>query len=213
MAHSSGADSRGDLRLDFDRRVRLEFRRSQLGSDGGLLIVRELDRALGLSDLASAALADTRTGANRVHRIAGLFPRVGFAVPHLSMEPEWINGFYNRRGTAEQHIHEGKYASRWTRRSCRRFRDNENRLQFHALAYNRAVFLSHVGLPELMAEWSLTSLHLKLIKISARVVRTPAPSPSSWLRPRSPAPWFARSSRQSNACGHLWPRHADSSYS
>lgn len=45
------------------------------------------------------------------------------------------------------------------------------RLQLHALAYNLAVFLSHVGLPEPMADWSLTSPQLKLIKIGARVVR------------------------------------------
>ena len=45
------------------------------------------------------------------------------------------------------------------------------RLQLHALAYNLAVFLANVGLPEPMAEWSLTSLQLKLIKIGARVVR------------------------------------------
>nr|WP_255471672.1 transposase [Poseidonocella sp. HB161398] len=76
----------------------------------------------------------------------------------------------NRRSTAEQHIREGKYAIRWTRLSCRRFRDNEARLQLHALAYNLAVFLANVGLPEPMDEWSLTSLQLKLIKIGARVV-------------------------------------------
>lgn len=73
MAHPSGSSSRGDLRLDFDRRVRLEFRGSQLSSDGGLLLVRKLDEALGLSDLASAALAEHPTGANRVHQMAGLF--------------------------------------------------------------------------------------------------------------------------------------------
>jgi hypothetical protein len=100
-----------------------------------------------------------------------LFPRVGFMVTNLPMEPDWVVQFYNQRGTAEQHIREGKYAIRWTRLSCRRFRDNEVRLQLHALAYNLAVFLSHVGLPEPMADWSLTSLQLKLIKIGARVVR------------------------------------------
>ena len=73
MAHPSGAVSRDDLRLDFDRRVRLEFRGTQLSSDGGLLIVRELDEALGLSELAADALADHRTGSNRVHQMAGLF--------------------------------------------------------------------------------------------------------------------------------------------
>ena len=100
-----------------------------------------------------------------------LFPRVGFIVTNLPMEPDWVMGFYNQRGTAEQHIKEGKYAFRWTRLSCRKFRDNEVRLQLHALAYNLATFLRCIELPEAMADWSLTSLQLKLIKIGARVVR------------------------------------------
>ena len=33
-----------------------------------------------------------------------LFPRVGFVVSNLQMEPDWIIRFYNQRGTAEQHI-------------------------------------------------------------------------------------------------------------
>ena len=100
-----------------------------------------------------------------------LFPRVGFIVTNLPMEPDWVVRFYNQRGTAEQHIKEGKYAFRWTRLSCRKFRDNEVRLQLHALAYNLATFLRCIELPEEMAQWSLTSLQLKLIKIGARVVR------------------------------------------
>jgi len=60
---------------------------------------------------------------------------------------------------------------RWTRLSCKRFRDNEVRLQLHALADNLATFLRYIDLPEAMADWSLTSLQLKLIKIGARVVR------------------------------------------
>src|SRR3546814_16239747 len=44
-------------------------------------------------------------------------------------------------------------------------------LQLHALAYNLATFLRCIELPEAMADWSLTSLQLKLIKIGARVVR------------------------------------------
>jgi hypothetical protein len=57
-----------------------------------------------------------------------LFPRVGFIVTNLPMEPDCVVRFYNQRGTAEQHIKEGKYAFRWTRPSCKRFRDNEVRL-------------------------------------------------------------------------------------
>ena len=44
-------------------------------------------------------------------------------------------------------------------------------LQLHALAYNLATFLRCIDLPEAMADWSLTSLQMKLIKIGARVVR------------------------------------------
>jgi hypothetical protein len=56
------------------------------------------------------------------------------------------------------------------------------RLQLDALAYNLATFLRCIDFPDAMAGWSLTSLQLKLIKIGARVVRHPAPSPSSWQR-------------------------------
>jgi regulation of enolase protein 1 (concanavalin A-like superfamily) len=45
------------------------------------------------------------------------------------------------------------------------------RLQLHALACNRASFLRSIDLPEAMADWSLTSLQLKLLKIGARVMR------------------------------------------
>jgi len=100
-----------------------------------------------------------------------LFPKVGFIVTNMPMDPDWVVRFYNQRGTAEQHIKEGKYAFHWTRLSCKRFRDNEVRLQLHALAYNLATFLRCIELPEAMADWSLTSLQLKLIKIGARVVR------------------------------------------
>ena len=37
-----------------------------------------------------------------------LFPRVGFVVTNMPMEADWIIQFYNQRGTAEQHIKEGK---------------------------------------------------------------------------------------------------------
>lgn len=69
MDHPLGVGSeRGDLG-DFDRQVRLEFRGTQLSSDGGLLVMRELGDALGLSDLASMALSDSRRGMNTTHRL------------------------------------------------------------------------------------------------------------------------------------------------
>ena len=79
--------------------------------------------------------------------------------------------FYNGRGTAEQHIKEGKNALRWTRLSCHAFRHNAVRLQLHALAYNLANFLRTLALPQEVEHWSLTTLREKLVKIGARIVR------------------------------------------
>jgi hypothetical protein len=55
--------------------------------------------------------------------------------------------FYNKRGSAEQWIKEGKIALTWTRLSCHAFRDNEVRLQLFALAYNLGNFLRRRALP------------------------------------------------------------------
>ncbi len=70
-----------------------------------------------------------------------LFPRVGFIVTNMTRQAERVVTFYNQRGTAEQHIKEGKNAITWTRLSCRRFAANAVRLQLHALAYNLGNFL------------------------------------------------------------------------
>ncbi len=98
-------------------------------------------------------------------------PRVGFIVTNLSGPAERVVAFYNQRGTAEQWIKEGKNAIKWTRLSCRKFRNNEVRLQLHALAYNLANFMRTLALPEEVEHWSLTTLREKLVKIGAKVVR------------------------------------------
>ena len=100
-----------------------------------------------------------------------LFPRIGFIVTNLSRPAKRVVAFYNQRGTAEQHIKEGKNAINWTRLSCHGFRNNEVRLQLHALAYNLGNFLRTLALPKEVEHWSLTTLREKLVKIGAKVVR------------------------------------------
>ena len=56
--------------------------------------------------------------------------------------------FYNKRGTAEQWIKEGKQAAHWTRLSCHRFRANEVRLQLSVLAYNLGNVWRRLVLPK-----------------------------------------------------------------
>jgi hypothetical protein len=99
-----------------------------------------------------------------------LFPRVGFIVTNLRWKSSNVVRFYNKRGTAEQWIKEGKYALNWTRLSCRDFVDNQVRLQLFALAYNLGNFLRRLALPKSVKQWSLCTLRDKLIKIGAKVV-------------------------------------------
>jgi Transposase DDE domain group 1 len=72
MAGPVGETDRGALRLDFDRRLMLQFRGSTITSDAGLLPYRELDDAIGLTDTGADRLADARTGKNGRHRLVGL---------------------------------------------------------------------------------------------------------------------------------------------
>ncbi len=78
MGHPEGARSDRSDRVEIDRQARLEFRGAQISSDGGRLVIRELDDALGLSGLASAELRDIRRGKNTVHRLDGPFQKSVF---------------------------------------------------------------------------------------------------------------------------------------
>ncbi len=100
-----------------------------------------------------------------------LFARVGFIVTNLSWRSKNVVKFYNGRGTSEQWIKEGKNAVKWTKLSCRTFKDNQARLQLFSLAYNLGNFLRRLALPKPVRHWSLTTLREKLIKIGAKVTR------------------------------------------
>ncbi len=100
-----------------------------------------------------------------------LIPTVGFIVTNLNRSAQQVVAFYNQRGKAEQYIKEGKHAINWTRLSCQKFRNNEVRLQLHALAYNLANFMRTLALPRAISHWSLTTLREKLIKIGAKMIR------------------------------------------
>ena len=66
----------------------------------------------------------------------------------MSLPSRSVVRFYNKRGTAEQWIKEGKQATHWTRLSCHRFRANEVRLQLSVLAYNLGNLWRRLGLPQ-----------------------------------------------------------------
>ena len=88
----------------------------------------------------------------------------------MSRPAENVVAFYNKSGTCEQWIKEGKGAIKWTRLSCRTFAANAVWPQLHALAYNLGNFLRILAMPEPIKDWSLTSLKEKLIKIGTKLV-------------------------------------------
>jgi len=67
-----GENIRTPVKLQFDRRVHLEFHGATITSDAGLLAARELDEALGVAEMARDHLKESRTGRNVQHQLVPL---------------------------------------------------------------------------------------------------------------------------------------------
>src|SRR6476620_5683410 len=128
MADPKGEAERNALRLDFDRRLMLQFRGSTITSDAGLLAYRELDDALHLTDTAADKLADARTGKNGRHRLAGLLRQSVFGrlagyedvndAERLCNDPamRWVVGRRAISGPAASVSQMGRFETEWLSR-------------------------------------------------------------------------------------------------
>ncbi len=67
-----GDKDRKPFQLSFNGFLKVDFQGSRVTSDGGLLLVRELDERLGLGKLIDQHLSDTRQGENKKFPLAGL---------------------------------------------------------------------------------------------------------------------------------------------
>src|SRR6266567_3844852 len=105
------------------------------------------------------------------HHAGELFPRVGFIVTNLTLPSRAVVRCYNKRGTSEQWIKEGKQAVKMTRLSCHRFRSNEVRLWLSVIAYNLGNLWRRLVLPRRIGKWSLTSLQQRLVKTGGRLLK------------------------------------------
>ena len=61
-----------DLLVEFDRRLKLKFLGSKVTTDAGSLVYRELDEALGLSEISDEVLTDLRLDSNKQHLLVPL---------------------------------------------------------------------------------------------------------------------------------------------
>src|SRR5208337_246740 len=125
MANPTGESKAEALRLDFDRRLTLQFRGSVVTSDAGLLAYRELDDALGLSTMAGEMLADARTGKNGQHALVGMLRQTVFGrlagyedvndAQRLRHDPamRWIVGNKAASDCAASASQMGRFETRW----------------------------------------------------------------------------------------------------
>ena len=125
MAHPRGESGSDAVRLDFDRRLMLQFRGSLVTSDAGLLAYRELDDVLGLTEMTGDVLADARSGKNGRHALAGLFRQSVFGrlagyedvndAERLRHDPamRWIVGGKAAQGCAASPSQMGRFETQW----------------------------------------------------------------------------------------------------
>ena len=128
MAHPAGEADSGASRLDFDRRLKLEFHGANVTSDAGLLAYRELDDALGLTALAGALLSDGRRGKNTRHVLAGLLRQSVFGrlagyedvndADRLARDPamRWVVGGHAVAKQAASASQIGRFETEWLAR-------------------------------------------------------------------------------------------------
>jgi hypothetical protein len=97
--------------------LKVDSQGSRVTSDGGLILVRELDEHLGFGE-----------------RIEGL--TLGGKTRSIRWRPVAPVRFYNKRGTAEQWLKENKQAVKLARLICTDSVSNEVRLGLSVLTYN-----------------------------------------------------------------------------
>jgi len=125
MADPTGESKSEALRLNFDRRLMLQFRGSTITSDGGLLAYRELEDTFSLTDTGAETLADARTGKNGRHRLAGLLRQSVFGrlagyedvndAERLCRDPamRWVVGDRAISGYAASASQMGRFETKW----------------------------------------------------------------------------------------------------
>ena len=87
--HPMGEKENKPFQLTFNGFLKVDFQGSRVTSDGGLILIRELDERLGLGRLIEEHLSDSRQGANKaLGRLVGPFPAAGRDKQHRTFRAD-----------------------------------------------------------------------------------------------------------------------------
>ena len=90
---------------------------------------------------------------------------------NLTAESRAVVRFYNKRGTAEQWIKEGKQGGKDDAAELPPLPANEVRLWLSLIAYNLGNLWRRLALPKSIGDWALTSLQQPLVKTGGRLIK------------------------------------------
>ncbi len=221
-----------ELRVDFNRRLKLKFLVGEVATAAGMPAYRERDEALGLTEKRAEVPTDSRQGSNQRHQLLPLLRQSGLSrwaghedvndaerlyldrvMRHvvggraassenhaasagevgrfeteslgtrrnlttlMNLSGRWVDAVHRRQPLKQlipdpdSSVSETDGRQQGTQLSCRRFKDNQTRLQLFALVDDLGNFLRRPALPKPVRNGSLTTLREKRIKIAAKVTR------------------------------------------
>ena len=145
------------------KKVTAAFDGGRLTSDGGVLLLAQAERAMGIAGRLAGCIADPRDQSRVVHDLAD---KAGSA-EHI------YDTLYCARGQAENLIKLHKAQLKSDRTSCRSANANQMRLFLHTAAY-WLMWTVRQALPENAAlrTAEFATIRLRLIKVAARIVET-----------------------------------------
>ncbi len=183
------------FQLSFNGLLKVDFQGSHVTSDGGLILVRELDERLGLGELIDEHLSDSRQGTNKQFTLADLLRQSVYSrlagyedlndAERVSIDPTFrligsqkiwdrgaaltstLHGFETEMLASEENLLGLMALNRELVGQAEAFDDSERVV----LDMDSTDLWRRLGLPPSIKSWSLTSLQQRLMKTGGRLVK------------------------------------------
>ena len=92
------------FQLSFNASLKVDFQGSRVTSDGGLILVRELDERLGFGELINQHLSDARRGKNNVRQLIRISSTPSSGMHEGGVRVARISGMMSGNFRSESHV-------------------------------------------------------------------------------------------------------------